>query len=366
VRVAITPIRGVKVYEVKGKLYCYHRATKTPIKAPYGSVDFLVEVRELDKLAQSPGAIKRQIHGTLGWLIVEHKKSSAWTNLSDRSHRDYQPILNWLSKIDHKPLHEFTPKRCLALHELAFKEKKRAFANRLLEFMKKLFKWAVPREHVESNPFREIKKIARPKHLPKANRAWSQSEMRTVLGEATGGLRVILALCMFACFRVGLAVTAPWGIYDPEEGFEFQFKTGDTHWLRAHSELRKILDETPRVGSTIVVSSRGEPYSESGAEYAFRVLRRRLEREGRIRPGLTFHGLRHTAGKKTLADLGADPRIIAAMLGQTSMAMAIHYSQEADRRRKGRAAVQLLEQAWNDDGPAGEHPTLLDAPIART
>ena len=60
-------------------------------------------------------------------------------------------------------------------------------------------------------------------------------------------------------------------------------------------------------------------------------------------PSRSLHGLRHTAGK-TLADLGADPRMIQAPLGQRSLSMAIHYSQEADRRRAAAAALHVLER----------------------
>jgi integrase len=64
---------------------------------------------------------------------------------------------------------------------------------------------------------------------------------------------------------------------------------------------------------------------------------------GRVRPGLTFHGLRSTAGKVP-ADPGADVRAIQAMLGHRSTAMAIHYSNEADRKRAATAAVHVLER----------------------
>jgi integrase len=51
---------------------------------------------------------------------------------------------------------------------------------------------------------------------------------------------------------------------------------------------------------------------------------------------VTSYGLRHTAGK-TLADVGADPRAIQAFLGQRSLAIAIHHSRKADRRRTAAA-----------------------------
>jgi integrase len=67
----------------------------------------------------------------------------------------------------------------------------------------------------------------------------------------------------------------------------------------------------------------------------------KLEAEGKVRPGLTFHGLRHTAGR-LLADRGADPRTIAALLGHKTLQMAAHYSEEADRKKRAVAAVAKL------------------------
>jgi len=68
----------------------------------------------------------------------------------------------------------------------------------------------------------------------------------------------------------------------------------------------------------------------------------RLEAAGTIQPGLTFHGLRHTAGK-ALAERGGEPRMIAAMLGHRTLQMAAHYSEEADRRKLASAAIEKLK-----------------------
>jgi integrase len=75
---------------------------------------------------------------------------------------------------------------------------------------------------------------------------------------------------------------------------------------------------------------------------AFRTLILRLEKEGRIAPGLTLYGRRHTLGD-ALADLGAEPRMIQAVLGHRSMPASLHYSAGADRKRAAAAAVHLLE-----------------------
>jgi integrase len=92
-----------------------------------------------------------------------------------------------------------------------------------------------------------------------------------------------------------------------------------------------------------VVNHIGVPYTGNGFRALFFRLIRRLEAEGKVGPGLTFHGLRHTAGK-LLDEAGCDTRTIAAVLGQRSEAMARHYSEEGDRRRRVVVAIKRLER----------------------
>ena len=50
---------------------------------------------------------------------------------------------------------------------------------------------------------------------------------------------------------------------------------------------------------------------------------------GQIKPGLTFHGLRHTCGT-ALIEAGFDIDSVRRWLGQKTLAMAIHYTETAD------------------------------------
>src|SRR3954454_20790622 len=68
---------------------------------------------------------------------------------------------------------------------------------------------------------------------------------------------------------------------------------------------------------------------------------KRLEAEGLIEAGLTPHGLRHTLGTR-LREAGADDRTIADILGQKSVSMARHYSENAALPAHARALVRSL------------------------
>jgi integrase len=108
--------------------------------------------------------------------------------------------------------------------------------------------------------------------------------------------------------------------------------------------LAEILDKAPvHAAVTLCSNSRGRPWSLSGFSTSWRTLRLRLEKEGRVGPGLTPYGLRHTVAV-ILRESGADERTIADALGQKTIEMARHYAKGADLRGKMRAVVKNISQ----------------------
>ena len=93
-----------------------------------------------------------------------------------------------------------------------------------------------------------------------------------------------------------------------------------------------------------------------GFKTVFFRLRDRLQAEGRIRPGLTFHGVRHTAAT-ILADVGCDEPDIMAITGHKSTAALRKYIEQADRKARAEKAIRRLEGA-----PAGRGPVEALAP----
>ena len=71
-------------------------------------------------------------------------------------------------------------------------------------------------------------------------------------------------------------------------------------------------------------------------------MRRRLEAAGKVGPGLTLYGLRHTVAV-ILREIGCDERTIADALGQKTIEMARHYAKGADLRPKMRGVVRSFE-----------------------
>jgi integrase len=336
-------VRGIKVYRSRGKLFAYHRKTGKRIKALIGSAAFLAEIERLN--GQEPAQPRP---GTLGALIAVYRRSLEFLELAERTRRDYQKVFDYLKPLEGDPLVSITAAYLIEVRDAAFQAHKRRFANYVLAVLRLLLKWGAVRDLVETNATASVPLLRRPRGAPRANRAWADDEFETVLAEATGGLKVAIALGGFAGMREGDVIRAPRSIDDGNWLRWTQGKTGTLVELPVHPRLRAILDEAAAAAAdnrvmplNLVVGLRGRPYTSNGFQRMFFGLIRRLEAEGKVRPGLTFHGLRHTAGR-VLADRGADPRTIAALLGHKTLQMAAHYSDEADRKKRAVAAVAKL------------------------
>jgi integrase len=104
------------------------------------------------------------------------------------------------------------------------------------------------------------------------------------------------------------------------------------------------IDQAPKhLAITLCAHSGGRPWSQGGFSASWTLLRKRLEKEGRIGPGLTLYGLRHTMAV-ILRESGCDERTIADALGQKTPAMARHYAKGADLTRKMRGVVKDLNK----------------------
>jgi integrase len=112
--------------------------------------------------------------------------------------------------------------------------------------------------------------------------------------------------------------------------------------------LKEILATAPAHNAiTLCANSRGRPWTSGGFRASWRTFQQDLLRDGRIGPGLTLYGLRHTVAV-ILRECGFDERTIADALGQKTIEMARHYSRGADLRPKMRGVAAAFDREVNE------------------
>ena len=99
----------------------------------------------------------------------------------------------------------------------------------------------------------------------------------------------------------------------------------------------------PHEATTLLVHSKGAPWTTNGFQGSVFKFLRRLETAGKVGDGLTVHGLRHTCGT-LLKELGFDLDTIADMLGQETAGMAAWYARDADVQKKLAKVVEAIDE----------------------
>ncbi|MGH6877490.1 MAG: tyrosine-type recombinase/integrase [Rhizomicrobium sp.] len=303
-------------------------------------------------------------NASLHALITAYRdpeKSPEWAGLKPRTQKDYQRVFDWLQPIGEMPLVTFDTPFVYALRDKAFKKHKRRFANYVVQVLRLLFSWGMARRFIPANPAVGVAKIPRPKSMPKANRAWSDEERETVLREAPIELRVVTALGMFAALREDDACQQKKSAFDGKLIETVAAKNGEPLWLPAHFRLKEILADAaqarreglfkkakkrkviPIDPPSLTVNRWGKTWTTAGFRSSFFKLIGRLEREGKVNPGLTFHGLRHTVGKLVM-EAGGSKTDVGLLLGDRSEAMATLYSQEHEKKQRVSATIRRLER----------------------
>jgi integrase len=322
-----------------GKWRCYHRKTGRPIKAEFGTPEFFLEVQAIEAGLKA----KDSTPGTLGALMKVYKASPAFDNLASATRAGYQRYFDVAESLHGLRLTEFDAPFLAQVRDTIGQARGRRTANYVLSVISILFTFGIERGFVKAkvNPAKDVKRLRRDKRRPKANRPWSLEERRTVLQEAPWQIKVPLALAMFTGVRKADALSMTKAAL--RNGKIDTSKTFEEVFVHVHPRLQAILDAAPRHDAvTIAATSRGRPWTESGFNSVWDRFKDGLEKAGKIGPGLTIHGLRHTVGT-LLAEAGTDLDDIRRVLGQKTLTMAQHYSERAKKEAATRGAVHRLD-----------------------
>lgn len=279
------------------------RLTSDPL---VDKVAFIAEFNELNRANKEPD------RETLAGLIVSYKKSTAYTDISAVSKRDYDPFLADLkSKFGDMPiaaLNEPGPRADFKNWRETMSATPRK-ADRAWSVAKRVFSWAVDMELIMRNP------CAGGGHLWKGSRAdiiWSDEQIDTAKAHLGKELWQALMLALWTGQRQGDLLALTWTAYDGQHIRLKQSKTGKRVTIRVHSELKKMLDEmTRRDAVNVLVNTRGKPWSSDG----FKTSWGKATKKAGI-SGVTFHDLRGTFITKARRS-GATIEEIAAASGHS-------------------------------------------------
>lgn len=362
-------IVGVKQYTDRhGKLRRYYRRKGCPsvaIDPNLSDTQLAAEVARLDALYK-PFAMRA---GTLRLLIAEYQgKSAHWKGLRERTQKDYQRVFDLLGEAQDHALDRFTPPVVASLRDKANQAHGFKFANQMLVTLGKVFAYGIEYGHCSSNPVTDVAPVARPKSLPDANRPWRPIEAVELM-RAPIYLAAPIAVAAYLGLREGDILSMSSGAIT-ERLLTFttsktrralELPVCDDLWSllvryqrwrrelweerRRKAKARNSREEIQDLVMTMFVNSRGKAWTPDGFRTSWGKWRDELEKAGKIEPGITFHGGRHTVAT-ILAECGYEPQQVKHLLGHGSETMTEHYQRRAKRRGMLKEMTDAVQMAY--------------------
>ena len=327
------------------------RGRRIRLRADFGTPDFEAEYQSAVNGRALPPT--EEVAGTLAWLVVRYRESSAWTmlSLSTRGLRE-RTLKHILATAGTVPLSRITGE------EVAKGCERRAAtpaqAKHFFDAMRGLFKWAKKAKLVRSDP---TESVVRP-GLPKSDGFIPWTEDHVAAYEARWPIgtrqRIWLDVLLYTGLRRGDAVRL--GRQHIRNGVAkiTTEKTGIVVVLPIIKALADTISAGPCGDLTFITGETGRPLSKGSFTNAFR----RACRKAGV-PG-SAHGVRKIAATRA-ANAGATVAQLEAIFGWSGGRMASLYTRSADRERLARSAMHLLANEAQTSIPAPDHEVRAPA-----
>jgi integrase len=339
-------VKNVHRVVAKGKVYHYHRPTKTKLTEAPGSPEFLARVNALNT-ARKP---RKAAATSMGSLLEVYRAAPEFTRLANNSKLIYEKNLAWLDRRALMPLSQVDGPFVIGLRDRVFHAHGRTQANQMISMIRTLWAFGSPRGLTSGQPAYGVKDIPRPKGLARRNRRWTPEELVTFIEHCPRwDLALAVLLASHTALRESDVVALRWSQYNGSVIEGIQTKTGDGTYIPVTLFLKAALDGAPRVNEYIIPNGNGQHKPKAFASM-FIWARNKLVEQKLVGKGLTFHGLRHTLASD-LADAGADDRMIMSITGHRSTSSVKVYTRDADRKRAAIRATELLAAVKHDVKP---------------
>jgi len=318
----------------KGRDYFYYRRSGKWYRLPAPTdPSFLDEYERIHASFMLTAEASRQ--GTFGWLAEKYKGSPEFGDKALRTQKDYRQILDRLCEVWRDiPLTQVTRKGIMTYRDTLAHSPRQA--NYAVQVIRLLFSFAIDNGIAKENP------ALRPKRLKEGPgyQLWPDEAIAKFREANADDKMMLTALEMGLCSGLREGDLCRMTVADYKDGLikVTQAKTNEPVWVPAHPTLRERLDKI-HGRLLIIVTKTGRQFTENHFRHLWRAATLKAGLDG-----LTFHGLRTTAGTY-LAEAGCTDAEIQAVLGQRTPAMAAHYRRYANKKTLAKAAIGKLSQS---------------------
>jgi hypothetical protein len=376
-------LKGVKSFVKGGITYYYLRKTGVRIADPltHKPIDPATHLadftRRLEDMRAELVALPAALPAKAATLedLVHHwrgrpgkngqpgrEPSPDWLRLSPATRTSYDRVIDpeeghirkaLKRPLNTVPLHLITTPWCVRLRDKVAKRAGFWFGNYTIKVLRPAFKWGNLYGHMVGNPAKDIPELERPEDMPDQHRGWAALEYEAMYAGAIErgweGIALALGLSRWAGWATGdICHQPPEAWQDPRIAFirrKGRKKKRVTDMLAAAPLATILRDIDPDMDArTLVTNEQGEPYTEDGLRSMIWKLCKDLVDEGKVKPGLTIHGLRHSLGKQ-LYDLGIEREGRKAVMSHKSDAASIVYERDGNRSAKADAAIVVLNRS---------------------
>lgn len=317
----------------RGKTFWYYRRGHGPrvrLLGSYGSSEFLRSYESAGSAVHC-GSLFKNGEGTFRHLWDLYRNSPAWKHLSPATQKQRDNLIKpALERAGNQPLEVWTRKFIIA--SLDARASTPAQARNFLGTLRALYKWAISREHVESDPTVGIK-VDRLRG--DGFHTWTATELAAFEAHWPTGTRERLAydLMLWTGLRRGDAArVGPQHVIDGSIVLDTA-KTGQRVSIRILPPLARSIAATPHGATSFITREDGKPMVKEGFGNWFGETCRAAGVPG------SAHGLRKAMAVR-LAEAGASDREMGAILGNQ---MAALYSRKASVPRLSDAAMERLK-----------------------
>jgi integrase len=276
---------------------------------------------------------------SLQWLWDSYRQTNDWLRLAPATRKQRENIMLHVLKESGTASFALV-KRAHIVAGLDRRANTPAAARNFLDTMKGMFRWALEREHVKTDPTASVKSPKRKKG--RGFPPWTREDVEAYQRKWKLGTRqrVWLDVILYTGLRRGDSVRI--GKQHVRDGVATlrTEKGGEaiTVTLPVLLVLQRTLDAGPTGDLAWICGARGEPLTKEGFGNEFSA----AARAAGVKK--SAHGVRKIAAT-IAAENGATEKELDAIFGWVGGRMASHYTREANRARLSAQAMSKLDES---------------------